>query len=77
MPKFVAEREKLHGTLAIADITDNDDPLWDTFRVRITPSIVVFQDGRATTRVDGKRFIGITASALFRLENAVPSDRPE
>lgn len=76
MPKFTAEREKIRGTLAIADITDTDDPLWDTFRIRITPSILVFQDGKLKTRIDGKRFIGITSSGLARLEEALPPARP-
>ena len=72
MPKFVAEHGRIRGTLAIADITDNRDPLWDTFRIRITPSIVVFEDGRVQLRIDGRRFIGIPRSALDRLETALP-----
>jgi len=70
MPKFIAERGKLDGTLAIADITDLNSTLWDTFQIRITPSIVVFQNGEVHRRVDGKRIIGITASALRQLESA-------
>jgi len=71
IPKLVAERGKLPGTLAIADITDLKDPLWDTFRIKITPSIVVFRDGVVQMRVDGKRIFGITGSALTRLEQAL------
>lgn len=77
MPKFVAERGKMGGTLAIADITDLDSPLWDVFNVRITPSIIVFRDGEIQRRVDGKRFIGITTSALAQLESSLrPVDKP-
>ncbi len=67
IPRFVEARGKIGGTLAIADITELDSPLWDTFRIRITPSIIVFRDGEAHTRVDGRRFIGITRSALAKL----------
>lgn len=68
MPKFVGERGRIEGTLAVADITETRSPLWDIFRIRITPSIIVFRDGEIQTRVDGRRFIGITGSALAKLE---------
>lgn len=71
MPKFVAERDRLPAPLAIADITDTDSPLWDTFHIRITPTILVFQDGTVRSRVDGKRFIGITSAALAKLESSL------
>jgi hypothetical protein len=71
MPKFVARNGTLPGSLAIADITDLKDPLWDTFRIRITPSIVVFRDGSVSLRVDGRRLIGITRSAMAKLDNAL------
>ena len=70
MPQFVAIRDSLPATLAIADITDNNDPLWDLFQIRITPSIFVFRDGEPVKRIDGRRFIGITRSALSGLTNA-------
>lgn len=72
VPRFVRERGRLEGTLAIADITDRSSPLWETFCIRITPSIVVFRDGRETRRVDGKRFFGVTATALAKLESTRP-----
>ena len=71
MPRFLDERMKLSGTLAVADITDLNSTLWDTFHIRITPSIIVFRDGEIRTRVDGKRFFGIGTSALSKLETAL------
>lgn len=76
IPKLVAERTKLGGTLAIADITDTNGPLWETFRIRITPSILVFRDGDVRLRVDGRRFVGISSSELARLVGAVPAGTP-
>ena len=73
MPKFVAEKGTLPGTLAVADITDLNDPLWDDFRIRITPSIIVFRDGAAHLRVDGRRFLGITGSAMAGLHRSLSS----
>ena len=73
MPKFVALNGKLPAILAIADITDKKDSLWDTFRIRITPSIIVFRDGDVQLRINGRRFFGITDSALAGLRDGFPS----
>jgi hypothetical protein len=71
VPRFVTLNGKLPATLAIADITDLEDPLWDDFQIRITPSILVFHDGGVVRRFDGRRFIGITAKHLEGLEQAL------
>lgn len=71
VPRFVELREKLPSAFAIADITDLKNPLWDEFRIRITPSIIVFRDGEALLPVDGRRFLGITKSQLATLEQAL------
>ncbi len=76
MAKFVAERGRMNGELMIADITDLESPLWDTFRIEITPTVVVFQDGEARQRVDGKRMIGITAAALAKLRDELGPRAP-
>jgi thiol-disulfide isomerase/thioredoxin len=67
VPKFVARNGRLPAKLAIADITDRDDPLWDTFRIKITPTIVVFRNGTVADRLDGRRFVGLRDSDLDRL----------
>ncbi len=77
LPGFVAERGKLGGTLAIADITEWESPLWETFRIRITPTVIVFHDGRVERRVDGRRFFGISPSALARLRTATSTSPAE
>lgn len=65
--KFVARNGRLPAKLAIADITDWNDPLWDSFRIKITPTMVVFRDGTPVGRFDGLRFIGLRDSDLDRL----------
>ena len=76
LPKFVAERARLPATLAIADITDTDSRLWDTFRIAITPSIVVFEHGEVVFRVNGRRFLGIGDAALRKLEKRLGPPLP-
>jgi len=75
MPKFVALKGTLGAQVAIADITDRNDPLWDEFRIRITPSIIVFRDGNVQMRLDGRRFFGISDSDLTKLKSAPFSPR--
>jgi thioredoxin-like negative regulator of GroEL len=71
MPKFVALKGGLPASLAIADITELESPLWDDFQIRITPSIIVFRDGAIVSRLDGRRFVGITQSALAKLQDSL------
>jgi thioredoxin-like negative regulator of GroEL len=67
VPKFVARAGRLPATLAIADITDWDDPLWDSFRIKISPTMVAFQDGGPVGRFDGRRMLGLGESHLDEL----------
>jgi thioredoxin-like negative regulator of GroEL len=73
MPHFIALKNAVPATVAIADITDLNDPLWDDFRIRITPSIIVFRDGSVLQRLDGHRFLGITRSALEKFQESMLS----
>jgi len=67
VPKFVARNGGLPARLAIADITDWDDPLWDSFRIKITPTMMVFREGAPVGRLDGRRFVGLRDSDMDRL----------
>jgi hypothetical protein len=59
IPKFRAWTAGMKATPAIADITDMNSPLWDTFQIKITPTVVCFVDGSAVYRANGHRWIGI------------------
>lgn len=71
VPHFVARRGKLAAQLAMVDITDTDDPIWDTFRIEITPSMGVFQDGELKARFDGRPIIGLREKDLKSLSEVV------
>ncbi|MFZ1023640.1 MAG: thioredoxin family protein [Thermoplasmata archaeon] len=71
MPQFVQRKGRVPGTLAIADITDRNDPLWDLFQIRITPSIIAFRDGSIQSRLDGRRFFGLTPADLDKLQQSL------
>jgi hypothetical protein len=74
VPMFVGRNGTLPVHFAIADITDLEDPLWDTFRIKITPTMAVFREGKLTSRFDGRRFIGLRKGDLDRLGNFVASE---
>jgi Thioredoxin len=74
VPKFVARSGHLPAQLAMADITDLDDPLWDTFQIRITPTIVIFREGIPSARLDGRRVIGLRNADLDRLAEMLAHD---
>lgn len=38
----------------VVDVSDEDDPLWDIHRLRVVPTVIVFQDG-----VEVKRWQGV------------------
>ncbi|MCI4341727.1 MAG: thioredoxin family protein [Thermoplasmata archaeon] len=67
IPKFVARSGCVPAQLAMADISELDDPLWDMFQIKITPTIVAFRNGLAVARFNGRRFLGLRDSDLDRL----------
>lgn len=57
--------------LAIADVTDLQSPLWDTFHIDFVPTLVAFRDGRAIWRRDGVHMVGLHAKDLHDLRKAL------
>jgi thioredoxin-like negative regulator of GroEL len=53
---------------ALVDISDEDSPLWETFRVDIVPTLVGFRDGAAIVRKDGVAGVGL---GMPELEDAL------
>ena len=49
---------------AEVDISDTEDPLWETFDVRVVPTVVIFKDGQPVFRRDGVLGRGLPRKAL-------------
>jgi thioredoxin 1 len=64
LPWFAAREGTLHATLAVADISDEDSPLWDDFDLKVTPSMIAFRDGAAIGRWNGRRWYGLDEGHL-------------
>jgi len=55
---------------AVADLTDDENPLWERFGIEVVPSLIAFVDGRPTLRVDGISMEGLGPRDLERLRAA-------
>ena len=53
---------------ALVDISDESNPLWETFEVDIVPTLVGFRDGLVIVRKDGVAGIGL---GMPELEDAL------
>jgi thiol-disulfide isomerase/thioredoxin len=53
---------------ALVNISDENNPLWETFKVDIVPTLVGFRDGLVKVRKDGVASIGL---GMPELEDAL------
>ena len=52
-------------------IDDEQDPLWTRFSIDVVPTVIFFDDGTITERLDGKLGVGLDERALRKsLERA-------
>jgi thioredoxin-like negative regulator of GroEL len=71
VPQFVARKGSAPASFAMADITDMEDPLWDSFHIDITPTMAVFQDGKVVGRFDGRPALALDERDLDKLTRLV------
>jgi thiol-disulfide isomerase/thioredoxin len=70
-PKFERFSAGPEVHLAVADVSEEENPLWDSLRVEVVPTLVVFRDGRPTWRRDGRAGEGLDERDLRALAAAV------
>jgi thioredoxin 1 len=49
---------------ALVDISDENNPLWETFKVDIVPTLIGFRDGVTIVRKDGVAGAGLRTTDL-------------
>ena len=59
-PIFEAYEGKLQYKLAGAKVNEDDNPLWDMFKMESIPTMIAFNNGEVVTRRDAKRGVGLT-----------------
>ena len=66
LPEFVALGRESGLSLAIGDVTSDESPLWNEFRIGVVPTLVVFQEGEPVMRVDGVLGSGLPSGSLAK-----------
>jgi thioredoxin 1 len=59
-PKFEALAAGGPYRIAEGDVTDEESPLWETFHLDVVPTVIVFRDGAAGCRRDGRLGHGLS-----------------
>jgi len=54
---------------ASADLSDDDNALWSSFKIDVVPTAVVFKHGKAVFRKDGVLGRGLSAEAIKEIIN--------
>ncbi|MFQ6134485.1 MAG: thioredoxin family protein [Nitrososphaerales archaeon] len=49
---------------AKADITDDDNPLWDRYKIEAVPTLIAFKDGKEIGRRDAVLEVGLSEEDL-------------
>jgi thioredoxin-like negative regulator of GroEL len=69
-PEFARLGRPGRSTLLVADVTSEESPLWERFRIEAVPTVFVFRDGRPIFRVDGVPGQGLVRDDLAAIEGA-------
>jgi thioredoxin 1 len=56
--------------ILVADLSSEESPLWERFRIEVVPSVIIFRDGRPTDRYDGTAGVGLDSAVLSRIVDA-------
>ncbi|MGP8158236.1 MAG: thioredoxin domain-containing protein [Thermoplasmata archaeon] len=72
--RFLSQFSALDGgssfRTAIGDVTSEESPLWENFRVEVVPTVVVFREGRPVFRVEGVLGSGLPPGGLEAARSA-------
>jgi len=63
-PMFQAAAKKSGFPWASVDISDDDNPLWETFSIEVVPTVIIFKEGEAVFRKDGVFGRGLSEKAI-------------
>jgi thioredoxin 1 len=73
LPKFEAFAKVAPFPCVIADASDEDSALWETFSIKIVPTVVAFKDGVPVGRKDGRRGLGLSEDDLRFAASTLPA----
>lgn len=67
LPQLARHRFPAGTGVAMADLTDEEDPRWTTFEVEVVPTLALFENGDLVGRWDGRLGQGLGALELRAL----------
>lgn len=67
LPTFEDRADELPVPVAAANISSPQDPRWAKHAIRTVPSMVLYEDGQETERVDGHPGRGLKSEDIDRL----------
>jgi thioredoxin 1 len=74
LPEFEAFPKSAETRLVVADMTSEESPLWDRFKIEVVPTVVVFEDGVPVFRADGVRGEGLGDRDRVRLRAVLAAE---
>ncbi|MEM5804466.1 MAG: thioredoxin family protein [Candidatus Aenigmatarchaeota archaeon] len=73
--KFLPIFEKQNGMTGMefvkVDITDENSPLWDEYKIQHVPSVIVFRNGRPLIQMDARPNVGLREQDIYGLLSRV------
>jgi len=63
-PHFDAKASESGVRFAVVHLEDDDNPLWEAYRVDVVPSLAYFRDGALAARKDGRLGRGLAPTEL-------------
>ena len=70
LPQFSTLESAEGFRIAAGDVTSEDSPLWDEFRIDVVPTLLVFRNGAPIFRIDGVLGMGLPSGSLERARAA-------
>ncbi|MHB8352200.1 MAG: thioredoxin family protein [Thermoplasmata archaeon] len=64
LPRFAARDGTGEFTLGLADLSDEENPLWELWKIEVVPTLLAFDDGHLVGRIDGRPLAGLDEDDL-------------
>jgi thiol-disulfide isomerase/thioredoxin len=71
LPNFATLEEGGALEIAVADLTDLESPLWDSFEVEVVPTVILFKEGKVIFRANGRSGEGLDGADLSAVRAAL------
>ena len=68
---FLPEFEQVKSErfqIAEVDISDENNPLWEQYKIDVVPSLIAFNQGKETDRRNGRRGVGLSSRDIDDLK---------